>query len=216
MLIADLTTALFLGLGLTVNAQTDRFAKGMEASLTKLDSVKNQQDYLNTAASFQRIALAEKTRWEPYYYSAYCRIIAAFMEQDKDKVDAILDPAEADLNAALAINSKNSEVYTIQAMLYQARISVSFTRGMKYSGMANEAIEKAIMMNPSNPRAYYMKGQNIFYTPAMFGGGADKAKPNFEKALALFNAQGTATNSFAPVWGKNKTIGMLKACEEKQ
>jgi len=211
-----LTSALFLGLGLAVNAQSDRFAKGMESTLTKMDSIKNQQDYLNSGASFQRIALAEKTRWEPYYYSAYCKIMAAFMEQDKDKVDAILDPAEADLNAALAIDSKNSEVYTIQAMLYQARISVSFTRGMKFSGLANESIEKAIVMNPSNPRAYFMKGQNIFHTPSMFGGGAENAKPQFEKAMALFNSQDSATKDFSPSWGKKKTIAMLKACEQKQ
>lgn len=211
-----LTTALFLGLGLAVNAQSDRFAKGMESILTKMDSIKSQQDYINSGASFQRIALAEKTRWEPYYYSAYCKIMAAFMEQDKDKVDAILDPAEADLNAALAIDSKNSEVYTIQAMLYQARISVSFTRGMKFSGMANESIEKAIVMNPANPRAYFIKGQNIFHTPSMFGGGAENAKPQFEKAMALFNAQDTTIKSFSPSWGKKSNIAMLKACEAKQ
>lgn len=211
-----LTAALFLGLGLAVTAQSDRFAKGMENGLTKLDSIKNQEDCLNASATFQRIAQAEKTRWEPFYYAAYCRILAAFMEQDKDKVDAILDPAEADINSALAINAKNSEVYTIQAMLYQARISVSFTRGMKYSGMANESIEKAIVMNPSNPRAYYIKGQNIFYTPSMFGGGAENAKPHFEKALAIFNAQSTTAKDFSPAWGKKKTIAMLKACEAKQ
>lgn len=211
-----LTAALFLGLGLAVNAQSDRFAKGMENGLAKLDSIKNQQDCLTAAAAFQRIAQAEKTRWEPFYYAAYCKIMAAFMEQDKDKVDAILDPAEADLNAALSIDSKNSEVYTIQAMLYQARISVSFTRGMKFSGMANESIEKAIVMNPANPRAYFMKGQNIFYTPTMFGGGADNAKPHFVKALALFNSQDTTPKGFAPSWGKKKTIAMLKACEAKQ
>jgi len=208
-------TVAFLGISLGANAQTDRYAKAMQNAIAQLDSVKNQQDFLTSSAIFDRIATTEKTKWEPFYYAAYCRIMASFMEQDKDKVDAILDPAEEELNKALAIDSKNSEVFAIQAMLYQGRISVSFTRGMKYSGMANESIEKAIVMNPSNPRAYFMKGQNIFYTPAMFGGGAENAKPHFEKALALFNSQDTTPKDFAPAWGKKKTIGMIKACEAK-
>ena len=209
-------TVAFLGVTIGANAQTDRYSSAMQSAIVKLDSVKNQQDYLSNAATFDRIATAEKTKWEPFYYAAYCRILSAFMEQDKDKVDALLDPAEENLNRALAIDSKNSEVYAIQAMLYQARISVSFTRGMKYSGMANESIEKAIVMNPANPRAYFMKGQNIFYTPTMFGGGAENAKPHFEKALALFKAQDTTPKGFSPSWGKNKTMGMIKACEAKQ
>ena len=210
-----LATVAILGIVFGANAQTDRFTKAMQATLSKMDSTKTQQDFLNQAGAFQRIAIAEKSKWEPFYYSAYCRIIAAFMEQDKDKVDAILDPADEDLTKALAIDSKNSEVYAIQAMLYQARIQVSFTRGMKYSGMASEAIEKAIVMNPANPRAHYMQAQNIFYTPAMFGGGAEKALPHYQKALALFNAQQDTARGFAPRWGKKQTIAMIKACEGK-
>ena len=45
-----------------------------------IDSVKSQQDFLDAASYFDRIAISEKTQWLPFYYSAYCRTIAAFMK----------------------------------------------------------------------------------------------------------------------------------------
>ncbi len=211
-----LASVLFLSLAFTANGQSQQYAGAMQNGLTMIDSVKSQQDYLDNASYFDRIAISEKTQWLPFYYSAYCRTIAAFMEKDKERIDPILDQAQASLDEAMKISENNSELYAIQGMLYQARIQVSFTRGMKYSQLAGEAIEKAIALNPSNPRAQYLKGQNIYYTPAMFGGGAEKALPYYQKAQELFNQQPQAEKKgIDPSWGKRAADKMVAVCSTK-
>ena len=72
---------------------------------------------------------------------------------------------------------------------------------MKYGGIANQAIEKAIMLNAENPRAYLQRGISLFYTPEMFGGGKDKAMPVLEMAGKKFAAFKPAS-SIEPNWGK--------------
>jgi hypothetical protein len=48
----------------------------------------------------------------------------------------------------------------------------------------------------------------------MFGGGKDKAKPSFEKALKLYETFVPAS-TIAPNWGKRSTEYFLKKCDEK-
>jgi hypothetical protein len=48
----------------------------------------------------------------------------------------------------------------------------------------------------------------------MFGGGKDKAKPAFEKALQLYETFKPAS-TIAPNWGKGATMYFLKECDKK-
>ena len=68
------------------------------------------------------------------------------------------------------------------------------------------------MQNPNNPRAYVLLAQNLFYMPAMFGGGKDKAKPIVEKSVQLFETFEPATE-LDPAWGKSMAVSLLKQCE---
>jgi len=80
----------------------------------------------------------------------------------------------------------NSEVLALRANYYQAKLQGSPMMAPYYGPKAGNILEVALNEDPTNPRAYLLMGQNLFYTPAMFGGGADKAKPFLEKAAALF------------------------------
>jgi hypothetical protein len=82
---------------------------------------------------------------------------------------------------------------------------------MQYSPIAGEALGKAKAIEPTNPRVYYLEGQSLFGTPTQFGGGKDKAKPLFEKSLALFATYKPAS-ALHPTWGKKQTEQMLAKC----
>ena len=61
----------------------------------------------------------------------------------------------------------------------------------------------------------YSAGRNSFlFTPAMFGGGKDKAKPVFQKALEMYETFKPAS-SIAPNWGKNSCSYFIKECDKK-
>jgi hypothetical protein len=105
---------------------------------------------------------------------------------------------------------KESEIQALQAFVYQLRIT-DMAKGMKYSMLAGEQLDEAEKLNPNNPRIYYLRGMNIFHTPKSFGGGANNAKPLFEKAAALFKSQKPAT-ALEPNWGEWHNNKMLAEC----
>jgi hypothetical protein len=66
-------------------------------------------------------------------------------------------------------------------------------------------------LDPNNPRLYYLQGMTLFNTPEQFGGGKDKAKPVFEKSVALFKT--AQSKELYPDWGKDQAEQMLARCQ---
>lgn len=193
-------TAIALTMLGSVMAQQPNYESAIKETLTLLDSAKAPADMQQVIGRFTRISQAESKRWEAFYYLAYTQINFSFWEKDGDKKDAILDEAQKSIDKALEINGDKSELFALQGFLYQGRIQVSSMRGMTYSPKATEILEKAIKENPENPRAHFLLGQNIYYTPSMFGGGSNNAKPKFQKAKELFEKE-NGKNGIRPKWG---------------
>ena len=170
---------------------------------------------LNVSAQFDMIASKWENEWSSNYYAAYAKVIASFFVQDNNKKDLFLDEADKYFGKVKAIDSKNDETWILAALITNARISVDGqNRGMQYGGEFNQYIAKAEKINPGNPRIYYLKGTSLFYTPEMYGGGKEKAKPYFEKAKDLF-AKESKTSVLKPVWGEKQNSDYLKQCDEK-
>lgn len=200
--------------GLSVSAQNKKYIATMEKNIAELDTTRDGAKLQNLANNFERIAGAEKTEWLPSYYAAYCYVNMTYTTKG-DAVDTYCDKAETFLKKADSLSPNNSEIYTIKAQIASARISVNpMTRGQKYGTESAELREKAKDLDKTNPRPYYLEGTAYFYTPAMFGGGKDKAKPSFEKALKMYETFKPAS-SIAPNWGKRSTEYFLKKCDEK-
>ncbi len=192
-------------------AQNDRYQKGMEKTMSMLDSAKNSDDYTSVAAAFERIGDAEKTQWLPYYYAAFCNVMKGFQDQKVNK-DEVATKAEELIAKAEAIEPKNSEIFILKNMASTLHMLVDpQTRWQQYGAKGNEALAMSKQLDPNNPRAYLMEGQGIFGMPVQFGGGKDKAKPLFEKSLALFEVQKPAS-ALHPKWGKSSAKGMLARC----
>src|SRR4051794_7194602 len=168
-------------------SQSEKYQKGMQANLALLDSAKTVQDLTAVSAAFERIGDAEKTQWLPYYYAGLSIAQIGWMDQkaDKDKnaaqIKALCDKAEA--------IAKNSEIYTLRNMAATQQMLVDPQTRWQTSGMeAARALQEGMQLDPNNPRLYYLQGMSLFNTPEQFGGGKAKAKPVFEKALALYKS----------------------------
>ncbi|MCG6189026.1 hypothetical protein [Maribellus maritimus] len=191
------------------------FASGyketMEKNIEKMYKITSGPEMLSQANQFLRIASVEKDKWLPRYYASYCFVMSTvFGEMSADEKHQRLDMAQNEMDVLKDMASEESEVYVLQAFIYQLRIT-DMTKGMKYSGLANEALAVAEKLDPENPRVYYLRGMNTYHTPKMFGGGAEKAKPFFEKATKKFEAF-QALSSLSPTWGKEHNTQMLKSC----
>jgi hypothetical protein len=195
---------------LTSSAQSDKYVAAMEKNLHLFDTAKTTADLLSVANTFERIADVEKTQWFPYYYAGLALSTAGWNDPKMDKdanstrINTLCDQAEA--------LDKNSEIYVLRNMSATQQMMVDpQTRWATYGMQASKDLEIATQLNPDNPRIYYLKGESLINTPAAFGGGKDKAKPMFEKALALYKTD--KPKSMWPNWGRERSEEELAKCQ---
>jgi hypothetical protein len=206
-----LTTALSLLMVINVMSQPN-FEEAIGETLEQLHKAEGIEQILSATARFERIAGVESSRWEAPYHLAYSRILLSFSETDGKRKDEILDLADKDIEKALALGGDKSELLTLKGFSYQGRIQVNpMRRGQKYSGMAAEVLTEAIDLNPSNPRAHFLMGQNVYHTPAMFGGGCKNAVEHFKRAVNIY-ASVTPCNDAKPQWGYEPAASLAQQC----
>jgi len=198
---------LFLGFT-ALHAQTettvavDKYTINFKKALTNLDSSwANPAKMRETAAQFERLANFKKEDWLPRYYHALCLIQLSFTTDAKER-EAILKAAETSIKSGQELSKDNSELVTLEGYLYQGMIMINpMTNGAVYGSKSAMTLQKAMQLDPKNPRPPYLLGQNTYFTPAQWDGGMEKAKPYLEKAKALFETFIPASE-LHPNWGK--------------
>ena len=187
------------------------YAELLGATITQVMHTGDAAELKALAAKLERAATVAPADWLPRYYQAYALLINVFQsKEDSDAKDKTLDEAEAALTQARQLKGDESELLALQAYIYQARLGVSpMLRSMKYSRMVTEAVAQAKALNPANPRPYLVGANNVYYTPSVFGGGAEAARPLYEEAKTRFAAFKPA-NALAPSWGQGQLLGRLK------
>jgi tetratricopeptide (TPR) repeat protein len=199
----------------SIGFSNETYQKAMSQSIEKLFQATTIPEYVEIANQFDRISQMEKTEWLPLYYASYAYIMISFQEQDNTKKDTYLDQAQKYLDQALAIDSKESELYMLQGFLYPSRINIDpMNRGMVYMGKMNESLDKALELNPDNPRVYFLRATMTFHMPEAYGGGAAKALPFFKTADEKFRIF-KPKNDLSPNWGKEITEAELKKILEQ-
>ncbi len=199
----------------TASVFSASYEETMTDNIQKMYKASSVSEFTGLANQFERISNAEKDRWQPAYYAAYCYLMATITtEMPAEEKHKLLDSAQAILDALLKSFKTESEIYALQAFVYQIRIT-DMAKGMKYSGLSNEALDQAEKLNPNNPRVYYLKGTNTFHTPKAYGGGKEKAKPLLSKASELFESQ-KPTNAIEPSWGAGHNKQMLVECNSNE
>ena len=199
---------------LTVAIADDKYEKEIKKNLEKIDECKTPNDFIKLANNFERIAVAEKDKWLPYYYSAFVYVLASYADSLNSRKDIYLDKSDKFNNIADSLEPNNSEIYTLKGMISQARMQVDpMNRWQKYGADATKNFTKAMEIDTLNPRPEYLIGVGIFFTPKQFGGGSTAAKPILEKSLAKFE-KFVPENEIMPKWGKEQVIDYLKQINE--
>lgn len=204
-------------MSMTSFAQSDRYTGMMQKTIGEMEATRDGEALKTIANKFERIANAEGKEWLPYYYHALCQIklgLAAMEKNEGDKIAAYVANAQASFDKAAKLTSTNSELETLQGYIYMATIWESpMVKGATYGPKASKAFDKAIEMDPNNPRPYMLKGQNLFFTPEFFGGGAKKAAPLFGQAQEKFDTFEPAT-ALSPKWGAGTNAYFVKRAEK--
>lgn len=192
----------------------EKYFNAMTKNLSKIDTASSIESLIKTANGFERIGKAEKDKWLPYYYAALSYTLASFRDLGEKK-DVYLDEADNFIEQADSLNPGETEIYTLQGMIAQARMQVDpMARWQKYGALSDQYFKKAMEADSLNPRPEYLMGMNVYYTPAQFGGGADAAKPIFLNSKGKFEVYKTE-NKLMPNWGEEHLNILLEEVENK-
>jgi hypothetical protein len=210
-----ITLSLLLMLALTITnsfANDDKFKAAMLKNIKLVYSADSVSQYQQAANALERISLAEPTRWEPLYYTAFAYILMSGKEAEKAKRDAYLDQAMAAIEKAKILVHDESELTAMEGFAYMMRIPIDpGSRGMMYAPKAMQAFDKAVALNTNNPRALALKAQMEFGTAQFFKSGTEASCAINAQALEKFATD--VPDELAPVWGKEMAEGLAKNCK---
>lgn len=193
-------------------ANDDRYMEAMQKNILIVYTASSIEDLQNAVNTLERIAAAEKTRWEPYYYASFGYIMMANRAQDGGRKDSYLDQAITAIEKAKAINANESEIIALEGFVHMIRVTVDpATRGQQYAGLAMQTFGKASAMNPENPRALALLAQMQYGTAKFFGSSTNEACGTLGTALEKFDSY-KPESPLSPQWGREMALGLKKEC----
>ena len=182
-----------------------QYEQGMGKAMQLWGAGKNAE----AVATFERIASVEKTNWLPNYYIAFINVIDAFGTKDKEKVGAMLTKAQDAIDNATVISPNNTEIMVVQAMLYTAwLVQDPMTNGQKYSALALEQYDKALAIDPNNPRVVFSKAEFEIGGAKFWGTDTKPMCDAIAKSIELF-ANFKPESQFHPSWGAERAQKFL-------
>ena len=187
-------------------ASSDKYNRGMSKAIDLFKTADTREDFLKASNFFYRISQAVDDNWLPGYYYALCNFQISLKEKDSfikdeylDKSMDLLSPYDS-LGVYQIDSLALSEICALKAIVLSGKIMIDpMSRGREYGMLSGQMIEKSMLYSSVNPRPYLVSGQMKFYTPAAFGGGADKAMPLIEESLRKFKS--FSSLEFWPDWG---------------
>ncbi|MFN8246847.1 MAG: hypothetical protein U0T56_10760 [Ferruginibacter sp.] len=212
-IIIPLFCMLFLQQAQAQMEYSEKFLNAMKRNLSSIDSsFSNPPSLLSLSNGFERIALAEKNQWLPYYYASFCQVNFCFAQKDKSDTDPIADKAEQLANLADSLSPFNSEISCLRSMIASVRLMVNpMQRYMQYGAESEKQLKLAMAQDSTNPRPYYLKGQSLRYTPEQFGGGCKPAMPLLQTAMEKYDRFKPASE-LHPAWGRKQAEATLAEC----
>jgi len=191
----------------------DKYTEAMQKQINIVYTSSVVADLQNAVNTLERIGAAEKSKWEPFYYASFGNVMMATQEKESSKKDAYLDQAAAALEKAKALRPNDSEVVALEGFIHMIRVTVDpASRGQQYSGLAMQSFNKAVGLNPENPRALALLAQMQHGTAQFFGSSTAEACATNAKALEKFSTF-SSDNALAPRWGKGMAEGLKEKCQ---
>jgi tetratricopeptide (TPR) repeat protein len=124
--------------------------------------------------------------------------IAGLQPADAER---LLKGAEKDLHDLLKMRPQSGEAHALLGSVLGQLIRFSSGANKRELGpQASDARAQAIRLEPNNPRVVLQSAMTLYFTPAEYGGGADKAETGLRQALALFEHEPSGRPW--PNWGR--------------
>ncbi len=164
-------------------------------SVSPLDSLSEKLDEIGSCDNIV-------SYWKGYIN--YYKSVFYMKTGNKDESEKVIMKVSAILGNR---TDKTSEDYALLALIQS--FSIQFASGMEAGKISLEIkknAEKAVGLDSTNVRGWYVLGSNDYYAPVSFGGG-NRVEYYLKKAISfVFTNEDT---SYYPTWGKEHAYGLL-------
>lgn len=213
---AKILFAIFITLLIVGKSYSDDFSDAMlkaKANLKKATDTYDEKALKKVRGEFERILQLKKDQWLVYYYMAFVdyNLSVSGMSDNDIKKDIVKKYTESGLDMI----SKSTDINPDFGDSYVLKLALTFNRWMyeqdkmsEIMAASTEADAQSKKLDPDNPRYHMVNGSSLFYTPAMFGGGVDKALVEYNKSYELFQTR-KEKEEYYPDWGKDLICGYL-------
>jgi hypothetical protein len=193
----------------------EKYYQKMGETLSGFSTCSSVEDFQNLANRFRVIANVEKEEWLPLYYEAHCYILISFMGNlSAEEKDSYLDKASSLIESMTELAPNEAEVEVMKAFYYTGSLVVNPPqRAMATTPLIHAAIAKALALEPSNPRAIFLRISNEMGTASYFG---EDTAPFCAQATELLQNWDSYTlkSPIHPSWGKGEVEGIVSSCGE--
>ena len=207
MLIGIATAGLIAPLSLGAQAPaltgTAKWADSASREIEVAHAASDLDRLTNAAALLDRaLTVTPNDRLLLYYRSlALYRLAAQYMGRNRnddakkalEEADMLLEQIETKAPAGDALALRSAVIGQ------QIGLSGNPLSGMTLGPKASDLIDRAMELEPGNPRVWLVRGMSAMFTPKIFGGGTDKAERDLRRAAELFAAERVMPP--APSWG---------------
>lgn len=200
---------------LTAQSPSSRFLDSARAIIAKATPIGDLPALHGAQALLERAATAAPgDPWLSHYLAfALYREATIRMGRDRADVGPLLERIDSILERSLPLKAI-PESYALRASVLGMMIGSNPLRGMTLGPKSGAEMEKALAAGPQNPRVWLMRGIGAINTPAMFGGGLDKAEEYLKQSIAFF--ANDRPQPPAPGWGLNEAHAWLGQVYAKQ
>jgi len=133
-------------------------------------------------------------------YAHYREAVAALTAGDTRGARTLLEAADTLLTRS-AERQPMAETFALRSAVLGMLIGTGNPMAAMVLGpKAGTAMDRAVALGPRNPRVALLRGMSAFNTPAMWGGGMDRARRYLEQAVALYADDRPAPPM--PAWGE--------------
>jgi tetratricopeptide (TPR) repeat protein len=198
-----LAAPLSLGAQATALTGTAKWADSASREIEAAHAMSDLDRLTQAAAILDRaLTVTPNDRLLLYYRSlALYRMAAQYMGRNRnddakkalEEADRLLEQIETRAPAADALALRGAVLGQLIGL------SGNPLSGMTLGPKATGLIDRAMDLEPNNPRVWLVRGMSAMFTPRMFGGGTDKAERDLRKAAELFGVERVV--SPAPSWG---------------
>jgi tetratricopeptide (TPR) repeat protein len=154
------------------------------------------------ASKLERLSTLGEKEWLVKYYLAFNYYRMAPITEDKEISKKYIETAKKVIVESIEGKKDFADSRALYSAILGYEIGLSPQLAMINGMQSGKEIEEAKKLAPDNPRVNLLEGTNKLYTPAMFGGGVDKAIEILKKSAALFEKE--EEKGIYPDWGKDE------------